>query len=262
MKFRARPDSRYPDFMRLLRRLRVPTPASASASEEKRTVVVGSTSVDLVIRHHPTARRMKLALDPAVGQPVLTLPLGVPDRDGLAFLAMHEAWLLERLAELPQGIVFEDQATFPLEGQIVTILHRPDARNGVRLEDDVLWVSGEEGHLPRRVTDFLRERARQRIKPLARDKAAALNRKAGRISVRDQRSRWGSCASSGNLSFSWRLILAPPDILDYVVAHEAAHLVHMDHSSAFWQTVARIHNDVDGSRAWLAENGAALHRVG
>lgn len=248
--------------MRLLRLNRTPARATKAASEEQRRIVVRRVSVDLILRHHPTARRIKLSLDPAMGQPVLTLPLGVSDRDGLKFLSHHEDWLLERLAELPQNVRFEDQATFTLEGKSVTILHRPDARNGVQLDASTLWVSGDASHLPRRVSDFLRERARQRIKPLAHEKAKALNRIPGKITLRDQRTRWGSCAASGNLSFSWRLILAPPEILDYVVAHEVAHLVHMNHAPAFWETVARIHDSVDQSRAWLVEHGAALHRVG
>lgn len=248
--------------MRLLRHLRTPKPVSAIATEQQRSIDINGHTVTLIMRHHPSARRMKITLDPALGQPVLTLPLGVSDQAGMAFLLEHQEWLLSRLAEVPEGIVFQDQAHFSLEGETVTILHRPDARDAVRLDGSVLWVSGAESHLARRVTDFLRERARQRIKPLARKKAAQLGKKIGRVTVRDQRTRWGSCASSGNLSFSWRLILAPPKILDYVVAHEVSHLVHMNHSAAFWETVALVHDGVETSRAWLSENGAALHRIG
>ncbi len=124
-------------------------------------------------------------------------------------------------------------------------------------------MTGQPAHTERRVRDFLKAEARRQIVERAQAKAAIAGRKIRRISLRDTRSRWGSCASGGNLNFSWRLVLAPDGVLDYVVAHEVAHLVHMNHSPAFWQTVATLTDaDVKAQRAWLRRHGNGLFAYG
>ena len=90
----------------------------------------------------------------------------------------------------------------------------------------------------------------------------ALGVKVKRLSIRDQSSRWGSCTSAGSLSFSWRLILAPPYVLDYLAAHEVAHLVEMNHSARFWRVVGRVCGHVERAKTWLDTHGNDLHRYG
>ena len=143
------------------------------------------------------------------------------------------------------------------------IRHRPEARGTVWVEGVEIHVAGKAEHLPRRLRDWLLAEARRRITPLALAKAETVERRVKRVSVRDQRARWGSCGPDGSLSFSWRLVLAPPEVLDYLVAHEVAHLVHMNHGPRFWALAERLCAGPMGPpQAWLKANGEKLLQYG
>ncbi len=129
-------------------------------------------------------------------------------------------------------------------------------------EERLICVAGEKPHLARRLRDFLKREAKRDLDAASRKAAAQLGVTVKRISVRDQSSRWGSCSSTGVLSYSWRLILAPPFVLDYLAAHEVAHLVEMNHSRRFWALVERICPDMKRAKAWLDVHGSSLHRYG
>jgi predicted metal-dependent hydrolase len=154
----------------------------------------------------------------------------------------------------------------PLRGVEHRIEHRKGARGAPWIETgpDVprLCVAGEAPHLPRRVRDYLKREARRELETASRAAARALGVNIRRVSVRDQSSRWGSCSTTGVLSYSWRLILAPPFVLEYLAAHEVAHLVEMNHSRRFWRLVERICPDMTRAKAWLDAHGAGLHRYG
>ena len=150
----------------------------------------------------------------------------------------------------------------PLGGVEHTIRHVPHKRGVVRRQGAEILVAGRPEHLARRIRDWFRKEARSKIGRLVGDKAAALNRTAGRITIRDTRSRWGSCSAGGNLSFCWRLVMAPETVLDYVVAHEVAHLAEPHHGPKFWRLVETLTSDMEASREWLKLNGEALHRYG
>ncbi|MGE4218205.1 MAG: M48 family metallopeptidase [Alphaproteobacteria bacterium] len=216
----------------------------------------------LSVRRSPRARRLALKLDPGAGMPVLVLPPRMPLARGQAFAEQNWQWLATRLDRLPGRVAFADGATVPLRGIPHTVRHAPDLRGVVRALDGRIEVSGRPEHLSRRLGDWLRREARRIVVPLAHEKAAALNRKPARISLRDPRSRWGSCSSQGRLAFSWRLIMAPSTVLDYVVAHEVAHLVELNHSPAFWGVVACLTPHLEEGRTWLKQNGHGLHRYG
>lgn len=250
------------NFFRALTSHRDSDPPQHGTGETMREAVLNGTSVSVVLRRHPRARRLKLTIDPTRGYPVLTLPPGVSEREALGFLDRNAGWALNALNNLPSPVEIAPDGVIPFRGVDHRINHRSDARRGVFVDGDAINVSGPAEHLPRRVTDFLKREAKTTIKPLARDMAKRLSRKPGRVSVRDQRTRWGSCAANGDLSFSFRLILAPPHILDYVVAHEVSHLVHMDHSQAFWRTVETLYPDWRAARDWLSTHGSRLHRIG
>jgi predicted metal-dependent hydrolase len=128
--------------------------------------------------------------------------------------------------------------------------------------DRILCVAGGVEHVDRRVSDFLKREARHDLQRSAEAYADELGVKVKRLSIRDQSSRWGSCTSAGSLSFSWRLILAPPYVLDYLAAHEVAHLVEMNHSARFWRVVARVCGSVERAKVWLDTHGNDLHRYG
>jgi predicted metal-dependent hydrolase len=168
----------------------------------------------------------------------------------------------DRLDELAPRVAFVPGASVPFLGSPHRIVHQPVARRGVWREAAAIHVSGHAEHLPRRVLDFLKSEARNEISLRAHDKAYILDRAIARITLRDTRSRWGSCAADGSLNFSWRLILAPEEVLDYVVAHEVAHLVHHDHGPRFWALVAELTPSVAAPRRWLRAKGAELLQYG
>ena len=225
------------------------------------------TEFSVPTRRSARARRMLLRVDPARGGPELVLPDGVAQEVGADFARRHIGWLRVRLARMPERIDFKDGAEIPILGVVHRIRHRPDQRGGVwQLVDPdgsaELHVAGRPEHLARRVADHLKAEARKAIAPLARTHAIALGRPLGRITVRDTASRWGSCSARGDLSFSWRLILAPAGVLDYVVAHEAAHLVEMNNSARFCRLVDRLMPSYERERAWLKRHGGRLHAYG
>lgn len=220
---------------------------------------LGGHRIQVAVKRSALARRISLRIDPARGA-VLMLPVKARLAEGERFLLAHRVWLAERLARLPGPVALGEGATVPLLGVPHPVRHVPGARRGVWVEDGEILVSGLPEHVGRRTADFLKSEAKRLIAPRAQDMAARLGRKPGRITVKDTRSRWGSCSSAGDLAFSWRLVLAPEQILDYVVAHEVAHLVQMNHSPAFWAVVETLVGDHRPARRWLKINGAGLHR--
>ena len=150
----------------------------------------------------------------------------------------------------------------PLHGVEHRIRHEAGLRAGVRVEGRDILVSGEAAFLPRRVADFFRAEARRRFCALVAQKAAQAQLEPRRVTVKDTRSRWGSCAASRNLAFSWRLVMAPPHVQDYVAAHEVAHLRHMNHGPRFWALVGELTPHTDAAVAWLRQHGPRLLRIG
>jgi len=218
------------------------------------------------VRRHGQARRYTLRIHAASREVVLTMPPRGSVRQAREFAQKHGAWIAARLRRLPDGAPFVHGAMLPLRGVAHRIDHRRDARGTVwtetRADERLLCVAGQAPHLPRRVQDYLKREAKRELEAASRQAALALGVEVKRVSVRDQSSRWGSCSSSGVLSYSWRLILAPPFVLDYLAAHEVAHLIEMNHSRRFWRLVERICPDMGRAKAWLDAHGADLHRYG
>jgi predicted metal-dependent hydrolase len=219
------------------------------------------------LRRHRRARRYTLRIDAASREVVLTMPPRGSLREAREFAHKHGGWIAARLKRLPEAAPFADGVDIPLRGLPHRIIHRPGARGTVWSETGeggtaLLCVAGEAPHINRRVGDFLRRQAARDLEAAARRYADALGVTIRRVSVRDQASRWGSCSNTGVLSFSWRLVLAPPFVLDYLAAHEVAHLVELNHSPKFWRLVKRIYPDFARSKAWLDLHGADLHRYG
>lgn len=225
-------------------------------------LVVAGRTLTVTMRNSTTARRMSLRVDPATETLILVLPQGVSAREALKFALSKSEWIGARLHALPPRITWADGASIPLLGIEHRIHHAPEAKRGVWVDGSVIHVSGQIEHLPRRVSDWLKREAHRHISSRALAFAVRLGRPVGRITIRDTRSRWGSCNATGDLSFSWRLVLAPADVIDYVVAHETAHLVELNHSLAFWRVVGGLVNNVAEARVWLRRHGTALHRYG
>lgn len=227
-----------------------------------RTIDLGGREVALRVRRSARARRLSLRIAGHDDSVELVLPQRAREQDGLDFLKSRSGWVLDRLERLPGRVPFADGCELPLGGVLHRVRHEPQLRGGVVLDGHEILVSGRPEHLPRRLSDWLRAEAKRRILPLAHEKAAAIGQRVTRITVRDQKSRWGSCAHGGRLSFSWRLVLAPDEVLDYVVAHEVAHLEQPNHSPAFWRVVDRLTEEREARRAWLRRHGTRLHRYG
>lgn len=212
-------------------------------------------------RRSARARRVSLRIDPRLGTVVVTLPQRAARAAGMALLVDNSEWVQHRLAALPKAVTFTDGARVPLHGTTHRIRHDPGARGGAYALESEIVVSGDKAFLPRRVTDFLRAEARRSITALVAQKAALARVQHGRISLKDTSTRWGSCAANRNLAFSWRLVMAPPFVQDYVTAHEVAHLRHMNHGQHFWALVRQITPHTAQAMEWLRTEGAALLRV-
>jgi predicted metal-dependent hydrolase len=224
----------------------------------------GDGHVPLKVRAHPRARRIALKIDHAGDAVEMVLPRRCSRSEALRFLEASRGWIDARLATLPPRIPFADGAMVP----VMDVPHRIRAMGAVRgkgpawIEDGEIRVSGDPAFQTRRVRDFLRALAKRELSARADAMAAQIDRKVTRVTARDTVSRWGSCARGGNLSFSWRLIFAPEAVIDYVVAHEVAHLIEMNHSKRFWRVVETLHPAAKAERLWLNHNRVRLMRIG
>jgi len=218
------------------------------------------------------ARRLTLRVSHSSGDVVLTMPHHLALTDAIDFAQRHAAWIGARLRRLPEPIPFAHNAIIPIRGYDHRIVHKPEQRGTVWIEPAAistealdlpsLCVAGEAPHLTRRVTDYLKRRAKQDLEAAVAHYCGLLNVPTRSVSVRDTTSRWGSCSANGGLNFSWRLILAPAFVLDYLAAHEAAHLIHMNHSRKFWALTKKLCAETDRAEAWLNAHGPQLYRYG
>jgi predicted metal-dependent hydrolase len=237
-------------------------------AEPRAIEIVIDRSVYLVqLRRHRQARRYTLRIQATTREVILTIPPRGTLQEAGEFARQHGGWIAARLGRLPEAAPFADGAVLPLRGVPHRIVHRRGLRGTVWTEvgadgERLLCVAGEAPHIDRRVGDYLRREARRDLEAASRRHAAALGVAVRRVTVRDQSSRWGSCSTTGLLSFSWRLILAPSEVLAYLAAHEVAHLVEMNHSPRFWRLVQRICPEHERAKAWLDAHGSDLHRYG
>lgn len=218
----------------------------------------GPEELEITLRRSAQARRMSLRVSGLDGQVTLTLPPRVPPAEGLAFARERAGWIAAALARVPQGQVVRLGGTVPLEGVMRPILPGP-ARGAVQLTPEGLVVPGDPAQAGVRVAAFLRALARDRLVAAVDRHAARLGRPHAGLTLRDTRSRWGSCTAAGALMFSWRLVMAPPEVLDYVAAHEVAHLAEMNHSPRYWAVVRGLLPGYEAPRRWLKAEGSRLH---
>ncbi len=236
---------------------------------EPSTILVrhGSQFFTVRLRRHRRARRYTLRIHPTDREAILTMPPRGTIAEAKEFANLHGGWIAARLGRLPKAAPFQPGTVVPLRGVPHRLVHRSGERGTVWTEtrdsgEKILCVAGGVEHMDRRVHDFLKREARKDLQKAAQLHAAELGVRVRRISIRDQSSRWGSCTSAGSLSFSWRLILAPPFVLDYLAAHEVAHLVEMNHSARFWRVVDKVCASVARAKTWLDTHGNDLHRYG
>lgn len=219
------------------------------------------------VRRHPSARRLTLRVSRTRRTVIVTLPSGCDLFEAGSFLRRNIDWVRERLGNLPEPVRCTDGMLMPLRGEPHRVRYAgavrgkgPVWRNGSVDGSVELCVTGRAEHAPRRLRDWLFAEAKRDLEQRVGWHAGNLGLKPAKLTVRDQTSRWGSCSTTGALSFSWRLVLAPPAILDYVAAHEVAHLAEMNHGPRFWRLVETTMPRMEEARCWLRVYGMDLHR--
>lgn len=242
--------------------------ARALASSKKPAGRLEDISAQVQVRRHPGARRLTLRVSRTSRAVIVTIPVQCDLDEAGTFLSRHIDWVRERLDSLPDPVPFRNGVAMPLRGEPHKVVFTGATRTRIV---SIVAVAGQRPEIrvpgtletaPRRLRDWLFEEARRDLDARVAYHAHALKLKARRIAVRDQTSRWGSCSTTKVLSFSWRLILAPPHVLDYVAAHEVAHLAEMNHGPRFWTLVKRAMPNFEAAKHWLLIFGLDLHRYG
>lgn len=226
---------------------------------------IGDRAAPLIVRVNRRAKQLILKVDPYAGEILVTAPSKRAMREAIAFARERAGWIAAQLDEGLRARPFAEDLIVPYLGEPHVIRRSGSLRAPVRVIDGPpasIHVGGDAAHLNRRILDWMKREARKALTARVDDYCARLGKNRRSISVRDTRTRWGSCSSDGTMSFSWRLIMAPPAILDYVAAHECVHLMHMNHSAAFWRRLAALGVDSRGAETWLDARGAALFSYG
>jgi hypothetical protein len=231
---------------------------------EPALIVIDGRDVEVKFKRHSRARRLIVRLDRKGEAVTVTVPPRASRKEALAFVDKSRTWIAGRLQNQPQAVAFAPGAQIMLRGVTWVIIHEPDRRGLIRIAPDAacIIVPGDAAHLKRRLTDWLKREAKRDLLAASDRHARAMGVTFRKLSVRDQASRWGSCSADGGLSYSWRLILAPSHVLDYVAVHEVAHLKHMNHGMRFWRLVLAHCPQAGEARNWLRHHGASLHRYG
>ncbi len=225
---------------------------------------IDGKSVEVILRTDPRARRFIVKVDPSTGEVSVVAPSSRSLERALEFARKERDWIAGRLAAVPEPVRLALGSTVLFKGVEHVIRASEEGLSPVWIDRDVerptIRVAGRPEHATRRLIDWLKREARRKIGERVAEYSALLEVQSKRITLRDTSSRWGSCSSAKSLSFSWRLILAPPHVLDYVVAHEVAHLRELNHKPRFWRLVETLTPEVQRSVNWLSDNGALLHR--
>jgi predicted metal-dependent hydrolase len=232
---------------------------------KSRTVDVAGRQIPLTIRSDRRATRLTLRIEPGGKALKMTVPVGVPIMQVEDFLERHHGWLSAKLSKLPPSGRLAEGSELLLRGVSHRIVSTGKLR-GVTEKSEIegvpaLLVSGGPEHTGRRLSDFLKKEARRDLEELARFHARESGKQIASIKLKDTKSRWGSCSHDGHLSFSWRIVMAPPFVIDYLAAHEVAHLTEMNHGPRFWALCEKLCPGTKDAKTWLKRHGSALHVI-
>ncbi|GLS88101.1 zinc metalloprotease [Cypionkella aquatica] len=219
----------------------------------------GPPPIEISLRRNARARRFSLRVSQATGAVTLSLPTRAREAEAMAFARAQEGWIRAALARMPVASRVGIGCDLPFEGKILRLQAGPG--RSVRVEGDLMVVPGDPQRAAARISAFLKVQARNRLVAASDHYAGLIGRKVSQVTLRDTRSRWGSCTSDGALMYSWRLIMAPPRVLDYVAAHEVAHMLEMNHSDRFWAVVQRLFPGWQAERSWLKREGGSLQAM-
>lgn len=214
---------------------------------------------EIKVKKSSVAKKLVLRIDEKCHCPVLSIPKYCSKKQALNFLKSNEDWIVNMLAKLPKASDFADGEKISVFGKEYTIAH-DDKHKGTCFENDILKVGGDKSFLHRRVKDFLKKEAVDKLAEISLAKAQKIGVKVASVSVKDTKSRWGSCSTKGNINYNWRIVLAPLDVIDYLVCHEVSHLKHPNHSTLFWKTVEELCPCYQESRKWLKVKGKDLYK--
>lgn len=231
---------------------------------QRKLLKIDGEPVPVLLKLNPRARQLIVRVHPSTGEVVVVAPSRRALSHAMEFARKQSDWIAQRLENVPEPMPLGLGRRVLYRGEEHMIRYGEAGKHPVWIErgEDgrIIRVNGRSEHAARRVLDFLKREARRVLDARAMYYAEILGVKPARVTVRDTSSRWGSCSSTRNLSFSWRLILAPAFVLEYVVAHEVAHLREMNHGRRFWRLVEELVGNVERPQAWLNENGGLLHR--
>lgn len=232
----------------------------ASLKTKMHMLDIAGERLPLKLVKDPRARCMRLSMNAAGEHVRLTLPRWVSEKDGMQFVAERHKLIQRWWTGRPAPILLLPERTFLFRGSPHHIVHDPQEARSVRVSAGRISVGGPREHVPARLKAWLKAEARRQLSADVASLVEQFSLHVSSIRICDPRTRWASCASGGRLSFSWRLIMAPEHVRFYVVAHECAHLKHMNHSAAFWREVERLGGDLS-CRSWFETQGAMLHQV-
>ncbi len=222
------------------------------------TWFIDELSLEVTVKRSSGAKRLRLKVSALDGSVTLSVPQGASDAQARLFLQEHFDWLRKHVSRAPEQQIVTIGGAVPIEGQLYDI--EAGTGRGVTLDGARVIVGGDPDTAGRRIQGYLKTRAHAALLDASEFYAGKLGASFSKMTLRDTRSRWGSCTAQGALMYSWRLIMAPPDVLRYVAAHEVAHLAHLDHSPEFWACTERLYGQTQTARAWLRQEGIALHR--
>ena len=245
--------------------IRNPARRRQSAPSRDLALQIDGSELPVQVVENSRARRLTLRILPGGKTLKLTVPPHVQQAELQAFLERNKNWVAAKLSRLPKSVKIAEGSTIPYKGVAHKIVHLDRLRGVVEaktvLGEPTLLVPGEPASIPRKVQAFLKSEARKALNAAVDTHARRLNVRPKTIRITDTTSRWGSCSTTRTLSFSWRIIMAPPPVLDYLAAHEVAHLREMNHSDQFWKLVAELCPAMEQHKIWLKTHGNRLHAV-
>ena len=217
--------------------------------------------ISVIIRENPRAKRLIMRFDPKNWAITVTTPHLKYGEEVAQFLDSRKVWIQAQVDKSIKPQLICPDMTILYKGEEVVLHHNSKRRSGGHLDANGLWIAGPLEHFDRRCRDFLKKQARDELGQAVNKYAEMLSVERGRITIRDTKTRWGSCSHKGDLNFSWRLIMAPDFVLDYVAAHEVAHIIEHNHSAAFWGILDKTCPEYKSAKKWLNRHGSRLHQI-
>ncbi len=247
--------------MNILKRIFAPTPKPKIETLTAVFILRDGREIPLIIKKSQQTTRLRLRLDRGGKAILITAPMAYSEKRAFLFANQSRDWIEMQIAKTPKGVHFENNTIVSINGVPTRLLIAPP-RTRPAAQEGVLFIPSAAINFESKAKIILKKLAHEAAQNHLDKLLPLLARKPSKLRITDTKSRWGSCSHDGVISLCWRLILAPPEVFEYVIAHELAHLKEMNHSALFWAEVKRICPDYKVHYKWLKANGAALHMIG